>query len=214
MKISRKFMLIALAIALTALPCAALAAPVAQGGVIFIDGIPQAFAVVFDGEEMISDAQVSINGVGMSSDGDGLYSLDLRGYNAGDLLVFTAKDATGKLIYTSSGVVPAEVNMASANPPTTAGAEYTMEWSGGGDAKAFCADYADLANGLVYSDNLAPGTSTMMVPAGITYAGDAIFAASAISGDTKFLNLTMTELMKRSYFLINRSAWIEADLAQ
>ncbi len=214
MKISRTIQMIAMAFALAALPCAALAAPVAQGGVIYVDGIPQAFAVVFDGEEMVSNAQLSINGVGMSSDAEGVYSLDLRGYLAGDTLVFTANDAAGNLIYTSSGVIPAEVNMANANPPTTAGAEYTMEWSGGADAKAFSADYADLAYGLVYSDNFAPGTSSMIIPSSITYAGGAIFGASAISGDTKFLNLTQTELQKRSYFLINRSAWIEADLAQ
>lgn len=214
MKLSRTIQLIAMAFALAALPCAALAAPVAQGGVIYVDGIPQAFAVVFDGEEMVSNAQLSINGVGMSSNGEGLYSLDLRGFGAGDTLVFTANDATGTLIYTSSGVIPAEVNMASANPPTTAGAEYNMAWSGGIGATAFSADYADLVNGLVYSDYLANGTGAMNIPAGITYEGGAIFAASAISGDTKFLNLTMTELMKRSYFLINRSAWIEADLAQ
>lgn len=214
MKLTRTLKLMALACALAALPCTALAAPVAQGGVVYVDGTPQAFAVVFDGENMISDAQVSINGVAMTSEGDGLYSLDMAGYSAGDTLVFTANDAVGNLIYTSSGVIPGEVLLTAARLPYAAGAEYTMEWAGGSGAAAFAADYADLINGLVYSDNFASGKGSMTIPAGITYAGDAVFAASAISGDTKFLNLTEEDLQTRSYFLINRSAWIEATLAQ
>ena len=214
MKPTRTLMLIAAACALAVLPCAALATPVAQGGVVYVDGTPQAFAVVFDGEESVDDAQLSINGVAMTSEGDGLYSLDMAGYSAGDTLVFTANDAEGNLIYTSSGVIPAEVKMTSPRLPHVAGAEYTLEWAGGSGATAFAADYADMISGLVYSDNFASGKGSMTIPAGITYAGDAVFAASAISGDTKFLNLTEEDLQTRSYFLINRSAWIEVDLAQ
>ncbi len=206
--------LLAFAFTLITLPFAAQAAPVAQGGVIYVDGIPQAFAVVFDGEEMISDAQVSINSTAMTSEEDGLYTMDLTGVQAGDTLVFRAEDSEGNLIYTSSGVIPAEVSMADSDQPTEAGAAYDIQWNGGSGAAAFGAGYADFEYGAVWSDYLAPSVTSLTVPATITYEGAAIFVAAAFSGDTQFLNLTETELQKRSYFLINRSAYIEASLVQ